>query len=339
MKKSLQLSFGIAFSASALVSLFIWISGDYVKTVSPSYSLTALVFLMTFIPAYVVLEFLVFRKIQQIYLMFTDEKKPVTTDEIVELEKSANNWIAERSEEIEQLKKLETYRKEFLGNVSHELKTPIFNIQGYISTLLDGGLDDPKINRSFLSKAEKSVERMITIVDDLQSISQLERGVLELNEEDFDVVALAKDVLESLEMRAKEKNISFEIFNDVTHPLFVTADKFRIRQVLVNLVVNSVRYGKDGGLTQIRVNDIGDKVLVEVTDNGIGIASEHQSRIFERFYRADKSRSRELGGTGLGLAIVKHIIEAHNQKISVLSTEGAGSVFSFTLKKSAMPNS
>lgn len=304
--------------------------------VSLSYSLTALVFLMVFVPSFIVLEFLVFRKIQGIYAMFSDGKKPLSADEIAELEKSASRWIAERGEEIEQLKKHETYRKEFLGNVSHELKTPIFNIQGYISTLLDGGIDDPKINRTFLSKAEKSVERMITIVDDLQSISQLERGILELNEEDFDVVALAKDVLESLEMRAKEKNISFEIFNDITQPLLVTADKFRIRQVLVNLVMNSVRYGKDGGLSQLKVNDIGDKVLVEVTDNGIGIASEHQSRIFERFYRADKSRSRELGGTGLGLAIVKHIIEAHNQKISVLSTEGAGSVFSFTLKKAAI---
>lgn len=333
MKKSIQLSFLIAFAASALVSLFIWISGDYVSIVSPSYSLTALVFLMTFIPAFIVLEFWVFRKIRKIYLQFSDGNKSETADEIGELEMSATRWIAERGEEIEQLKKLETYRKEFLGNVSHELKTPIFNIQGYISTLLDGGLDDPKINRSFLSKAEKSVERMITIVDDLQSISQLERGVLELNEEGFDIVALVKDVQESLELRAKERNINFELFNDIATPIFVTADKFRIRQVLVNLLVNSVRYGKDGGLTQVRVNDIGDKVLVEVTDNGIGIASEHLPRIFERFYRADKSRSRELGGTGLGLAIIKHIIEAHNQKISVLSTEGAGSVFTFTLNK------
>lgn len=335
MKKSIQFSFVISFIASALVSLFIWLSGDYMRIVSPSYSLTALVFLMTFAPVFLVLEFLVFRKIRKIYLQFSDGKNPATVDEIGELEHSATRWIAERREEIEQLKKLETYRKEFLGNVSHELKTPIFNIQGYISTLLDGGLDDPKINRSFLSKAEKSVERMITIVDDLQSISQLERGVLELNEESFDIVALVKDVQESLELRAKERNISFELFNDITHPIFVTADKFRIRQVLVNLIVNSVRYGKEGGITQVRVNDIGDKVLVEVTDNGIGIASEHLPRIFERFYRADKSRSRELGGTGLGLAIIKHIIEAHNQKISVLSTEGAGSVFTFTLNKSS----
>ncbi len=333
MKKSLQLSFVIAFSSSALVSLFIWFSGDYVNVVSLSYSLTALVFLMVFVPSFLVLEFLVFRKIRKIYMEFSDGKTPTTADEIGELEKASNKWISERGEEIEKLKRHETYRKEYLGNVSHELKTPIFNIQGYISTLLDGGLEDPKVNRSFLKKAENSVERMINIVDDLQSISQLERGVLELHEEWFDVVALAKDVFDAQELKAKERNISFELANDLEQPIIVNADKFRIRQVLVNLVVNSIRYGKENGVTMIKVNDIGDKAVVEITDNGIGISTEHLPRVFERFYRVDKSRSRELGGTGLGLAIVKHIIEAHNQKISVLSTEGAGSVFSFTLKK------
>ena len=289
--------------------------------------------MMVFIPSFLVLEFLVFRKIRKIYLQFSDGKNPITADEIGELEKSASRWIAERGEEIAQLKRHETYRKEYLGNVSHELKTPIFNIQGYISTLLDGGLEDPKVNRSFLKKAENSVARMINIVDDLQSINQLERGVLELHEEWFDIVALAKDVFDAQELKAKERNITFELANDLEQPVIVNADKFRIRQVLVNLVVNSIRYGKENGVTMIKINDIGDKAVVEVTDNGIGISSEHLSRVFERFYRVDKSRSRELGGTGLGLAIVKHIIEAHNQKISVLSTEGAGSVFSFTLKK------
>lgn len=266
---------------------------------------------------------------------FSEGKNPTTTDEIGELEKSAKNWISERAAEIEQLQRHESYRKEFLGNVSHELKTPIFNIQGYISTLLDGGLEDPKINRPFLVKAEKSVERMINIVDDLQSISQLERGVLELQEEWFDIVALAKDVFDAMELKAKERSITFELVNDLELPIIVNGDKFRIRQVLVNLVVNSIRYGRENGVTKIKINDIGDKAFVEVTDNGIGIAKEHLPRIFERFYRVDKSRSRELGGTGLGLAIVKHIIEAHNQKISVLSTEGVGSVFSFTLKMGA----
>jgi len=288
---------------------------------------------MVFVPSYIVLEFIVFRKIRKIYLKFSDGKKPLTPDEIGELNKNATRWIAERGEEIEQLKKLETYRKDFLINVSHELKTPIFNIQGYVSTLLDGGIDDAKVNRSFLSKAEKSVERMINIVDDLQSISQLEKGVLELKEENFDIVSLTKDVFDSMDMKAKERKISFELSNDISQPVYVTADKFRIRQVLVNLVVNSIRYGKENGNTMIKINDIGDRVMVEVTDNGIGISAEHLPRIFERFYRADKSRSREMGGTGLGLAIVKHIIEAHNQKVSVMSTEGVGSVFSFTLNK------
>jgi len=288
---------------------------------------------MVFVPSYIILEFIVFRKIRKIYLKFSEGKNPLSPDEIGELNKNATRWIAERGEEIEQLKKLETYRKDFLINVSHELKTPIFNIQGYVSTLLDGGIDDAKVNRSFLSKAEKSVERMINIVDDLQSISQLERGVLELKEENFDIVSLSKDVFDSMEMKAKERKISFELSNDISQPVYVTADKFRIRQVLVNLVVNSIRYGKENGNTMIKINDIGDRVMVEVTDNGIGISAEHLPRIFERFYRADKSRSREMGGTGLGLAIVKHIIEAHNQKVSVLSTEGVGSVFSFTLKK------
>lgn len=301
---------------------------------SLSYSLTALVFLMVFIPSFVVLEFIIFRKIRKIYLKLSDGKKTSTTDEIKELDQYSSRWISERRDEIEQLKKHENYRKEFLVNVFHELKTPIFNIQGYISTLLDGGLDDPKVNRAFLGKAEKSVERMIAIVDDLQSISQLERGVLELNEEKFDVISMAKDVIDSMEMKAKKRNIFIELSNDLDQQIFVKADKFRIRQVFVNLIVNSIRYGKENGKTMIKVNDIGEKVLVEVTDNGIGIGTEHLSRIFERFYRVDRSRSREMGGTGLGLAIVKHIIEAHNQKISVLSTEGAGSVFSFTLNKS-----
>lgn len=333
MKKSLQFSFVIAFSSSALVSLFIYFSGDYINIVSPSYSLTALTFMMVFIPSFLILEFWVFKKIRKIYLQFSDGKNPETTDEIGELEKSATKWITERGDEIELLKRHETYRKEFLGNVSHELKTPIFNIQGYISTLLDGGLEDEKVNRSFLKKAENSVERMINIVDDLQSISQLERGVLELNEEWFDIVALAKDVFDAQELRAKERTISFELSNSLEQPVIVNADKFRIRQVLVNLVVNSIRYGRENGVTMIKITDIGEKAMVEITDNGIGISSAHVSRVFERFYRVDKSRSRELGGTGLGLAIVKHIIEAHNQKISVLSTEGVGSVFSFTLKK------
>jgi two-component system phosphate regulon sensor histidine kinase PhoR len=240
---------------------------------------------------------------------------------------------AQRKEEIERLNELENYRKEFLGNVSHELKTPIFNIQGYVSTLLDGGLEDKTINRDYLVRANKSVDRMIAIVEDLQTITQLEKGELEIEEEKFDVIVLAKDAIDSEGLKAEKKKIALELANSPGMQIFVLGDKFRIRQVIVNLIVNSIRYGKENGKTTIKMSDAGEKIIVEVADTGIGIPKEHLPRVFERFYRVDKSRSREQGGTGLGLAIVKHILEAHGQTISVMSTEGAGSVFSFTLKK------
>ena len=255
------------------------------------------------------------------------------SDALDDINREVRKWAEDRKKEIEQLKKLETYRKEFLGNVSHELKTPIFNIQGYVHTLLDGGLDDPTINKDYLARAEKSVDRMIMIVEDLEAISQLETGELVLESERFDIIELVKEILKSQELRAAGKGIILTITNADDKPLFVIADKFRIRQVLTNLVVNSIKYGKENGETRIKVRDIGSSVLIEVSDNGIGIGKEHLPRLFERFYRVDKSRSREQGGTGLGLAIVKHIIEAHHQTINVMSTEGAGSVFSFTLKK------
>lgn len=259
-------------------------------------------------------------------------QKQSSSNNIENLEMEIGGWADDRKDEIDRLQKLEVYRKEFLGNVSHELKTPIFNIQGYVLTLLDGGLEDPSINRNYLERAEKSIDRMITIVDDLEAISQLETGELQLDPERFDLGILAKDVADAQEMKATAKGIILTVSED-TKPIFVYADRFRIRQVLVNLIVNSVKYGKEYGETKIRFHEAGDNVIVEVADNGIGIKSEHLPRLFERFYRVDKSRSREQGGTGLGLAIVKHIIEAHGQTINVMSTEGAGTVFSFTLKK------
>lgn len=251
------------------------------------------------------------------------------------LRKQFDELSEARRSEVEQLKKLESYRKEFLGNVSHELKTPIFNIQGYILTLLEGGLDDPKVNQDYLRRAERSVDRMISIVEDLQAISQLETGEMELEYEQFDIIPLIRDVLDAQELKARGKRITLSFREPETKSVLVVADKFRIRQVIVNLVVNSVKYGKENGETRLRVYDAGNTVHVEVSDNGIGIAKEHLPRLFERFYRVDKSRSREMGGTGLGLSIVKHIIEAHGQTIQVMSTEGAGSVFTFTLKKPA----
>lgn len=241
--------------------------------------------------------------------------------------------LEDRKTEIDRLEKLEVYRKEFLGNVSHELKTPIFNIQGYVSTLLDGGLEDETINRDYLMRAERSVERMIRIVDDLEAIAQLESGQLQLELEKFDIVALIKEVFETQEMTAQKKGISLSLKYQNQAPIEVLGDKFRIRQVVTNLIVNSIKYGRENGKTIIWFQDLNDGVLIEVFDNGIGVDPVHLPRLFERFYRIDKHRSREGGGTGLGLAIVKHILEAHGQTITVSSNAGVGTVFSFTLKK------
>jgi two-component system, OmpR family, phosphate regulon sensor histidine kinase PhoR len=251
-------------------------------------------------------------------------------DGILEMETEVAVWMKTRSTEIDNLKKLEHYRREFLGNVSHELKTPIFNIQGYIATLLDGGLEDPQINRNYLQRAEKSVERMIHIVSDLESISRIESGEMILEKEQFDISQLAKEVFEAQEMKADAKKISLR-FRGEFRSVKVFADKERIRQVFTNLVTNSIKYGKENGETEIRFHDMEDQILVEVADNGIGIGKDHLPRVFERFYRVDKGRSRDQGGTGLGLAIVKHILEAHGQTVNVRSSEGIGSTFSFTL--------
>lgn len=244
-------------------------------------------------------------------------------------------WADTNDKEIARLKETERFRKQYLGNVAHELKTPIFNIQGYISTLLDGGLEDELINRKYLERAEKSIDRLINIVNDLDTISKLESNMNRLNLEKFDIVALAKEIAEQAEMEADKKGIKISVKGAENLPstFWVLADKHYIGQVLVNLVINSIRYGREGGTTRIRFRDMLDRILVEVEDNGQGIGKEDLPRVFERFYRTDKGRSREQGGTGLGLAIVKHIVEAHGERISVRSEPGVGSTFSFTLKK------
>ena len=242
-------------------------------------------------------------------------------------------WAEDKKEEIEELKKLEEYRREFLGNVSHELKTPIFNIQGYVLTLLDGGLDDPEINREYLLRTEKSINRMINIVEDLESISKLESGELKLMPERFDIILLVKEVFEFLERVAKKNQIKLAFDKNYDKPAIVNADKEKIRQVLINLVDNSLKYGNKGGLSKVSLFDMDENILIEVTDDGIGVTQHDIPRLFERFYRTDKGRSREQGGTGLGLSIVKHIIEAHRQTINVRSTIGIGTTFAFTLKK------
>ncbi|MGQ7869747.1 sensor histidine kinase [Sunxiuqinia sp. sy24] len=241
-------------------------------------------------------------------------------------------WAKNQTREITRLKDLERYRKDFVGNVSHELKTPIFNIQGYILTLLEGGIDDPKVNKLYLKRTEKSIDRMISIVEDLESITKLESGELKLKLEVFDLVRLTDDVLEMEQMMASERKIQL-LFNRPERPVKVLADKKRITEVITNLVVNGIKYGRRKGFVKISFYDLKHSLMVEVADNGLGIDNKHLSRIFERFYRADKSRSREQGGTGLGLSIVKHIIEAHEQTINVKSAVDEGTTFTFTLEK------
>lgn len=258
--------------------------------------------------------------------------KTENSDLTTEIKNLLNDWDTVSREEIDHLKQMENYRRDFLSNVSHELKTPIFSIQGYIHTLIDGGIEDQEINMLYLNKASRSTDRLISIVHDLESISRIEAGMLAVEERTFDLTDLVKEVFESLELQAREKKISFILKDDQKH--YVFADKDMIRQVLVNLILNSVKYGRENGSTEVKLISNSEHINVSISDDGIGIEPQHLKRLFERFYRVDKSRSREQGGTGLGLAIVKHIIEAHRQQISVESEYGHGTTFSFSLKKS-----
>ncbi|MCW3076697.1 MAG: Two-component sensor histidine kinase [Bacteroidetes bacterium] len=252
-------------------------------------------------------------------------------DSLVELESRVDLLIESREKELSHFENLDSYRKEYLGNVSHELKTPVFNIQGYVDTLLNGGLEDPVINIDYLKRAEKSIDRLINIIDDLETITQLETGDLQLDFETFDIANLCKDIYKSLELNASKRNIKLEFARKYDKAILVKADKFRIRQVLVNLITNSIKYGKDNGTTLTRLSYLNNDVIIEVKDNGAGMEAKHLPRVFERFYRIDKGRSREQGGTGLGLAIVKHILDAHQKSIKVESELGEGTCFTFSL--------
>lgn len=253
--------------------------------------------------------------------------------EMSDVEHDVEEWAHHQLQEIERLKELERYRKDFVGNVSHELKTPIFNIQGYILTLLEGGLEDPHINKLYLTRSEKSIDRMISIVEDLESINKLETGELKPHFAVFDIVKAVEEVFELEYRLSKERKISLQMTNKPEKPILVYADRKRIFEVLTNLVSNGLKYGKKKGFIKVAFYDFDQKLMVEVSDNGIGIEKKDLSRVFERFYRVDKSRSREQGGTGLGLSIVKHIIEAHKQTINVQSVIDEGTTFTFTLEK------
>jgi two-component system phosphate regulon sensor histidine kinase PhoR len=250
------------------------------------------------------------------------------------LTKQVKKFATDKKLEIETLKVREEYRREFLGNISHELKTPLFTVQGYLSTLLDGAMDDKKIRKKYLERAEKGVERLVYIVEDLDMISKLEMGDVNLELSKFNIVDLVQSVFDLLEMVADKKNIILMFDSKYNKAINVFADQEKIQQVLSNLIVNSIKYGKENGTTEVTIEDlVDDKIIVRIRDNGEGIEKQNIPRLFERFFRVDKSGARSEGGSGLGLSIVKHIIEAHGEKIYVESEFGNGSEFSFTLEK------
>lgn len=284
-------------------------------------------------------EHFIYRRLKKIYedvsiLDVNDLKKERATTDIDQLSKSMEKYVEGKQLEIKDLTERDSFRRDFLGNVAHELKTPLFTVQGYILTLLEGAVNDKMIRKKYLERANKGVERLIAVIKDLDMIAKLENEGTKLNIEVFNVLELVQNVFDLFEMKAKKRNIKLMFDKVYEFPVFVKGDVEKIEQVLINLVVNSIKYGKPGGTTVVGVENYNDKkFLVKVIDNGEGIKKEHLSRLFERFYRVDQSRSREQGGSGLGLSIVKHIIEAHDENILLKSTYGEGSEFSFTLKK------
>lgn len=334
-----MIKFNNAFKISALISCFLIFTIILVYFFQKIfdieiYILTTLLFVPNLLVTYFLLNKFFYDRIKVIYKSIYKFKgtSKITEIDIDHVEKEAKEWADAKEEELDQMKKDDNYRREFIGNVSHELKTPIFNIQGYLQTLIDGGLNDENINLKYLKRANKSVDRMINIIDDLEVISRLETEQDELDFQKFNIVELVHEIFDLMEMKASEMNINLKLKNE-SQGVTVVADRNKIQQVLMNLVSNSIKYGKDGGDVIIRFFDMHNNMLIEVSDNGIGIAQESLDRLFERFYRVDKNRSREIGGTGLGLAIVKHILEGHNQTINVRSTKGKGSTFSFILPK------
>jgi len=336
----------IALIAAASVCLFV---AGLITILNPtlwSYWATLFVVVVQFFGTFFIFQFLVKRfienRIKIIYKSIYSKKK--TREGFLKtyresgfsgVDEEVQNWLLKREIELEKMKEREAYRREFLGNISHELKTPVFNIQGYITTLLDGAINDPEVNRNYLERTEVSLQRMISIIDDLEVISKLENSQLTLQYSDFNLEILIKEVFDDFEIKAKEYGVNLLFRNKTQSVPMVHADNRQIKQVISNLVENSIRYfGESDPYTKITIYDMHEKIFVEVSDNGIGVAESDILRIFERFFRADKARSREKGGSGLGLTIVKQIINAHHQDITVRSTLGQGSTFSFTLDKS-----
>ena len=289
-----------------------------------------------------ILDRFIYRRIKLIYKIIRQSKISVPDKRIIRkgndsimdgVEQEVQQWAETQQTEIETLKTLEAYRKRFIGNVSHELKTPIFSIQGYIYTLIDGGLYDENVNLKYLERAASNVDRLLTIVQDLEEISKLESEDLVLDVQKFDIKLLVKEVFNDLEVNARPRSVNLTFKEGADKSYLVLADREGIRQVLTNLILNSIKYGIENGVTKVSFYVMDKQILIEVSDNGLGIEEKHLKHLFDRFYRVDKSRSRESGGSGLGLSIVKHILEAHNQSVNVRSTPGKGSTFGFTLDK------
>jgi two-component system phosphate regulon sensor histidine kinase PhoR len=302
-----------------------------------------LLFLFVFFLFRYTLEKFIYQKIKLIYKTIYNlkrqkgsnlERRDYNAKTIEGVNQEVLEWGEMKKHEIAELKHVEAYRREFLGNIYHELKNPIFNIQGYVLTLLDGGLEDQSINREYLVRTEKSINRMIAIVEDLEAISNLETSQVTMKMSKFDIVDLTKEVFDFLELKAKKKKITLDFGDKYDEPIYVKADPKWIRQVMLNLVENSIKYGKSRmGKTLVGFFDMDENILVEVTDDGPGVSAEDIPRLFERFYRTDSARARDKSGTGLGLAIVKHIIESHEQTVNIRSRENVGTTFAFTLKK------
>ena len=343
IKTPVQFAFFVATVLGLVILLLQYVYFTLLGTPIDYYYFSA-VLLVTWVLSYVVVYFLLEKMItQKIRVLYrtihnykiTRDNFPINMNEdlLSAAEDEVMKWADSNRQEITKLKEQEVFRREFLGNLAHELKTPIFSIQGYILTLLEGGLEDESVNREFLKRASKGVDRMTKIVEDLDVITKFESERIKLDLKNFDVILLAKEIIDDLEIKANARSIKLVFNKEYRDSIMTIGDRDKVAQVFQNLITNAISYSNDGKQVEIRFFDIEDNVLIEVSDQGLGIEEKHLSRLFERFYRVEKSRARHQGGTGLGLAIVKHIVEAHDQTINVRSTIGEGSTFSFTLRK------
>lgn len=340
-KKTYSFAFTSALYLTILTVVIALVTYFFFEKFGMAITMVSVVFLFVvffFVIQYRV-EYFIYRRVRKIYddvslLEIEDLQRQSVTTDMETLSKSVQKFAEGKRIEIQNLTERDSFRRDFLGNVAHELKTPLFTVQGYLLTLIEGALYDKDILEKYLDRANKGVERLVAIVKDLDMIAKLETDGLKMNMQPFNILELVQNVFDLFEMRAKKRNITLVFDRIYEFPIFVTGDVERIEQVLINLIVNSIKYGKIGGVTTVGVDNYNEnKFIIKVSDNGEGVKQEHLSRLFERFYRADQSRSRDQGGSGLGLSIVKHIIEAHNENILLKSTYGEGSEFSFTLEK------